>query len=148
MNIVSRLFCSVVTYLVVAAPFGFAASSHGQDVTNTASQPSVVAISNVPIEKLTLAGIDGSTHSFKDLLGNGQAVCYTFLYPDCPMCKIYCPVLNSLASEFGKQGVTFVGVICESKAIKDWMPTKKNSVFHFQYSWMPILMWQICLVPR
>ena len=126
MNIVSRLFCSLVLYLFVTTPSGFAASSHGQDVTNTASQPSVVAISHVPIEKLTLAGVDGSTHSFKDLLGNGQAVCYTFLYPDCPMCKIYCPVLNSLASEFGKQGVTFVGVICESEAIDDLEAFKKE----------------------
>ena len=131
MNFISRLFRSVVPYLFMALPFGFAARSNGQDVTNTASQPSVVAISHVPIEKLTLAGVDGSTHSFKDLLGNGQAVCYTFLYPDCPMSKVYCPVLNSLADEFGKQGVTFVGVICESEAIKDLDAYKKEFSISF-----------------
>ena len=131
MNFISRLFRSVVLYLFVTTPFGYAARSHGQDVTNTASQPSVVVISHVPIEKLTLAGVDGSTHSFKDLLGNGQAVCYTFLYPGCPMSKIYCPVLNSLADEFGKQGVTFVGVICESEAIDELEAYKKEFSISF-----------------
>ena len=131
MNIVSCLLRSVLIYLFMALAFGFAARSHGQDVTNTASQPSVVAAAHVPIEKLTLAGVDGSTHSFKDLLGNGQAVCYTFLYPGCPMSKIYCPVLNSLADEFGKQGVTFVGVICESEAIDELEAYKKEFSISF-----------------
>ena len=131
MNVVSRLLRSVLLYLFVAVPFGYAARSDGQDVTDTASQPSVAAVANVPTEKLTLAGVDGSTHSFKDLLGDGQAVCYTFLYPNCPMSKVYCPVLNLLAAEFGKQGVTFVGVICESEAIDDLDAFKKEFSISF-----------------
>jgi len=126
MNVVSRLFCSVLTYLVVAVPFGFAARSHGQDVTDTVSPPGVVAAAHVPIEELTLKGVDGSTHSFKDLLGEGQAVCYLFLYTKCPLAQTYSPVLNALAGEFGKKGVRFVGVICEPEAIQDLDAYKKE----------------------
>ena len=126
MNFVSRLFRSVLFYLVVAVAFGHTARSHEPADKGSVSQPDVVAAARVSIEKLTLTSVDGSPHSFKDLLGDGRAVCYTFLYPGCPLAQIYAPVLNSLAAEFGKQGVTIVGVICESEAIKDLEAHKKE----------------------
>ena len=126
MNFVSRLFRSVIFYLIVAVAFGHTARSREPAVRGSVSQPDVVAAARVSIEKLTLTSVDGSPHSFKDLLGDGRAVCYTFLYPGCPLAQIYAPVLNSLAAEFGTQGVTIVGVICESEAIKDLEAHKKE----------------------
>ena len=111
--------------------FGQTTRSHGQGENGSVSQSGGVVPSRVAIEKLTLTGVDGSLHSFKDLLSDGQAVCYTFLYPGCPLAQIYSPVLNSLADEFGKQGVTFVGVICESEAIKDLEAHKKEFSISF-----------------
>ena len=130
-NLGCRLFRSVVLYLVVAMAFGQTTRSHGQGENGSVSQSGGVVPSRVAIEKLTLTGVDGSLHSFKDLLSDGQAVCYTFLYPGCPLAQIYSPVLNSLADEFGKQGVTFVGVICESEAIKDLEAHKKEFSISF-----------------
>ena len=111
--------------------FGQTTRSHGQGENGSVSQSGGVVPSRVAIEKLTLTGVYGSLHSFKDLLSDGQAVCYTFLYPGCPLAQIYSPVLNSLAAEFGKQGVTFVGVICESDAIKDLEAHKKEFSISF-----------------
>jgi peroxiredoxin len=127
----NKLLRSVLFYLVVAAAFGHTARSHGPDDKGSFSQPDVDVGARVSIEKLTLASVDGSLHSFQDLLGDGQAVCYTFLYPGCPLAQIYCPVLNSLAAEFGKQGVTIVGVICESEAINDLEAHKKEFSIEF-----------------
>ena len=93
-NLGCRLFRSVVLYLVVAMAFGQTTRSHGQGENGSVSQSGGVVPSRVAIEKLTLTGVDGSLHSFKDILSDGQAVCYTFLYPGCPLAQIYSPVLN------------------------------------------------------
>lgn len=65
---------------------------------------------NQPISATT----DGTLRGFEDLLEtDGQAVCFAFLYPGCPLAQEYAPVLQKLADEFAPQGMRFVGVICE-----------------------------------
>ena len=68
----------------------------------------------IPADRLVLAGTDGATHSFADLLGgDGRAVCFAFLYPACPLARAYAPVLSKLAADFAAQGIRVVGVVCE-----------------------------------
>jgi thiol-disulfide isomerase/thioredoxin len=68
----------------------------------------------IPGERLGLRSLAGDAIPFADSLGpDGQAVCFAFLHPACPMAQDYAPVLNALADEFADQGIRFVGVVCE-----------------------------------
>ena len=68
----------------------------------------------VPADRLVLAEGDGTPHRFDELLGtDGQAVCFAFLHPNCPLAQEYAPVLASLATEFSRQRIRIVGVVCE-----------------------------------
>lgn len=68
----------------------------------------------VPQERLRVTGIDGAVHGFEELLGDGRAVCFAFLYPACPMAQDYAPVLDELAARFAGDGIRIVGVVCEA----------------------------------
>ena len=80
-----------------------------------AAEPASVSPSSVsvPQERLHVSGVDGASHPFDELIGDGRAVCFAFLHPACPLAQDYGPVLNSLADEFAGEGVRFVGVVCE-----------------------------------
>ena len=68
----------------------------------------------IPEERLGLRSLAGDAIPFADSLGpDGQAVCFAFLHPACPMAQDYAPVLGALADEFADKGIRFVGVVCE-----------------------------------
>jgi hypothetical protein len=69
----------------------------------------------IPEERLGLRSLAGDAIPFADSLGpDGQAVCFAFLHPACPMAQDYAPVLGALADEFADKGIRFVGVVCEA----------------------------------
>jgi thiol-disulfide isomerase/thioredoxin len=70
--------------------------------------------SPIPGERLSLRSLAGDAIPFAESLGpSGRAVCFAFLHPACPLAQEYGPVLDALAKEFAREGVRFVGVICE-----------------------------------
>jgi thiol-disulfide isomerase/thioredoxin len=69
---------------------------------------------SLPAEQLAVTGSDGTRIPFADLLGaDGQAVCFAFLHPACPLAQEYAPVLGELAADYADAAVRFVGVVCE-----------------------------------
>ena len=50
-----------------------------------AGEADVAASSLVSVESLALTGVDGSLQGFAELVGDGKAVCFTFLHPACPL---------------------------------------------------------------
>ena len=65
-------------------------------------------------QPLQVTRIDGVVVTWEELLGSdGRAVCFAFLYPNCPLAREYAPVLEHLALRFAPSGVRFVGVVCE-----------------------------------
>ena len=76
--------------------------------------------SSLSADSLALRAADGRTIPFADLIGaDGRAVCFAFLHPACPLSQDYAPVLDQLAAGFAKEGVRFVGVVCECDAIEE-----------------------------
>jgi len=84
------------------------------DLARPSPEDAEPATQSIPAERLVVAGPDGNALSFADLLGrDGRAVCFAFLHPACPLAQEYAPVLDHLAAGFAKEGIRFVGVICE-----------------------------------
>jgi len=82
----------------------------------------------------TAQSLDGQDVAFADLLGSdGQAVCYTFLHPTCPLAQRYGPVLAELAAEFDEQGIRFVGVICEFDEPEEITGYRDEYAIHFPF---------------
>ncbi|MEY4567153.1 MAG: hypothetical protein RLY14_2123 [Planctomycetota bacterium] len=75
---------------------------------------SATAIETIQGNQPILTTTSGIPRGFEDLLGtDGQAVCFAFLYPKCPLAQEYAPVLEKLTHEFAETGIRFVGVVCE-----------------------------------
>ena len=70
--------------------------------------------SPIPADRLGVHAANGDSIPFADLLGSeGQAVCFAFLHPACPLAQEYGPVLGALAAQYADKGIRFVGVVCE-----------------------------------
>lgn len=63
----------------------------------------------VQVDSFTLRDYLGASHSLDDWRDK-RAVVVVFLGTECPLAKLYGPRLNELASEYGPQGVAFVGI--------------------------------------
>jgi thiol-disulfide isomerase/thioredoxin len=78
--------------------------------------------------------LDGQATSFADLLGgDGKAICFAFLHPTCPLAQRYAPVLVELDKEFDKQGIHFVGVVCEFDDVDEITGYRDEYAIHFPF---------------
>jgi len=103
------------------------ANETAPDVSGQASGSTLAAVP-------TAQSLDGQDVAFADLLGSdGQAVCYTFLHPTCPLAQRYGPVLAELAAEFDEQGIRFVGVICEFDEPEEITRYRDEYAIHFPF---------------
>ena len=98
-----------------------------------AGEADVAASSLVSVESLALTGVDGSLQGFAELVGDGKAVCFTFLHPACPLAQRYGPVLAELADEFDPEGIRFVGVVCEFDAPEEITAYRDEYAIHFPF---------------
>ena len=74
-----------------------------------ATAPAFAALPAESVDNFQLANHRGAAWELKDVPAD-HLVVIAFLGTECPLAKLYGPRLNQLQTEFGKRGVTFVGI--------------------------------------
>jgi peroxiredoxin/mono/diheme cytochrome c family protein len=70
-----------------------------------------------PLTRVELRTLENQRLGWDRLKGQTATV-VVFLSFDCPMCRSYFPTLNELATRFGKQGVTVLGLLPNDEDLK------------------------------